>query len=451
MTTFADQNELSIPNDLDAERCVIASAAIDEQIRAQILATITPADFYSTDHQIIFGAICDMHRRGQPIDIVLIRGELERRHLLGDVGGSTHLGQILNALPSAAHGEHYAARVKDCAILRAVISAGHEMIRLATAPSRDPRGAELALSISSKLLALAADGGNKEPISLGQAVAELVEHLEDPQPTRITTGLTHLDTLVGGVPMGGFTIIAGEPGMGKSQLIKQIAHNAAATGVRCGIVTIEENRRKIAGNYLSSATKIPNNRIAYRKLTADDWQKVPRGIIEADKLRIWIQDASFSLPEIEAAVQHLHAKYGCTLIAIDHLHLIDIDGERTREREVSKISSGLKRLFRRLNVAGVAAAQLNRSHDRGSRPELRSLRDSGTLEADGDLICLLYREDYHRMREPGYIPNKVLECAVAKNKDGPQGTARLHFDASTQTVSDLTIADEYAAQFGAAA
>lgn len=72
-----------------------------------------------------------------------------------------------------------------------------------------------------------------------------------------------------------------------------------------------------------------------------------------------------------------------------------------------------------------------------ARPTLRSLRDSGTIEQDGDVILLLYREDYFKYKDEGYTLTNELEIDVAKNKFGGPGVAKARFDGNSQTITDF--------------
>ncbi len=252
--------------------------------------------------------------------------------------------------------------------------------------------------------------------------------------------------MIGGLRIRGTTLVGGKPGMGKSALSKQILENIARAGVCVGLITVEEDRYKVATNRLASASGVPNNRIAQAKTTAQELVKVFDGIASLPANKFFIIDVARKLSEIVAAAHLLATKHGCKVIAVDHVHIVDgeKDVRENREREISKISSTLKLLWKSLEVAGVEACQLNRGAG-SERPTMANLRDSGTLEADGDIILLLHREDYYRKKEwkPGQPPpqmDDVLEVIVGKNKDGAEGTIKAHFNESTQTVSDLTYA-----------
>jgi replicative DNA helicase len=77
----------------------------------------------------------------------------------------------------------------------------------------------------------------------------------------------------------------------------------------------------------------------------------------------------------------------------------------------------------------IALSQLNRQSEGrdGHRPRMSDLRESGSIEQDADVVCLLHREDYYRMSEPDFQPDNIAEIIVAKQRNGPTGTVKLTF------------------------
>jgi len=99
----------------------------------------------------------------------------------------------------------------------------------------------------------------------------------------------------------------------------------------------------------------------------------------------------------------------------------------SREQTVSKVSATLKEIARELDIPVVALSQLNRRVEENNykRPTLGSLRESGAIEQDADVVMLLYRDDYYNKDDSEY-PG-VLEIDVAKNRTGNTDVVQLKF------------------------
>lgn len=99
-----------------------------------------------------------------------------------------------------------------------------------------------------------------------------------------------------------------------------------------------------------------------------------------------------------------------------------------REREVAVISGGIKALAKELNIPVLVLSQLNRQMERDERkPKLSDLRESGAIEQDADIVCLMASEKAYD--DDTGEPEKAIEVdiMVAKNRNGPVGEIKLTF------------------------
>jgi replicative DNA helicase len=82
-------------------------------------------------------------------------------------------------------------------------------------------------------------------------------------------------------------------------------------------------------------------------------------------------------------------------------------------------------------------SQLNRglASSTDGRPQLYSLRESGALEQDADLVMLLYRPIDHNIAKVQTGPTAadvesaegLVELILAKNRNGPTGEAEMYY------------------------
>ncbi|NGX40876.1 MAG: Replicative DNA helicase [Candidatus Anoxychlamydiales bacterium] len=94
-------------------------------------------------------------------------------------------------------------------------------------------------------------------------------------------------------------------------------------------------------------------------------------------------------------------------------------------RDITEISRILKTLAKELNITILCGSQLSRKVEErmGHRPLMTDLPESGSLEADADILMFLLRREYYDPYDkPGHA-----ELLVSKNRHGSIGSVNLTF------------------------
>jgi replicative DNA helicase len=113
---------------------------------------------------------------------------------------------------------------------------------------------------------------------------------------------------------------------------------------------------------------------------------------------------------------------------VDYLQLLeDVEKNENRVQELSRITRSLKKMARELNVPVIVLSQLSRNVETrmNKRPMLSDLRESGSIEQDADVVIMLYRDEYYNNNTD---EKNIIEVILAKQRNGPVGTVKLHFD-----------------------
>ncbi len=97
-----------------------------------------------------------------------------------------------------------------------------------------------------------------------------------------------------------------------------------------------------------------------------------------------------------------------------------------RHEQVASISKSLKELARELEIPIIALSQLTRDTE-GREPNLASLRESGALEQDADIVILLHRDKDFKFESSDEIEPIETKVIVAKHRNGPTGRADILF------------------------
>jgi replicative DNA helicase len=172
---------------------------------------------------------------------------------------------------------------------------------------------------------------------------------------------------------------------------------------------------------------VDSHRLRKGALGSDDMDKLIAAGGVLRKARIFIDDSpAQSMLRIAANSRRLLLREGIKLVIIDYLQLIEPENRRDpRQEQVAQTSRRLKFLAKELQIPVLALAQVNRaSEDRHDhKPRLSDLRESGSIEADADMVLLLHRPELY---EPGQNEGSV-EVIIAKQRNGPTGEIMLTF------------------------
>ena len=433
----------SMPESLSAEAGVLGSMVIDPECIGQVVEQISSTAFYRVEHQIIFDSLISLYEKnkGEGIDGVLLRDELERNGQLEDVGGVEYLGRIMDSVPTSANVMYYAGIVKDKMLLREIISAAGEILETAYDEVGDTSGkldeAERKIfAVTNKKIS-----GAAEPLKdLVCQTYELIEKREGKLVTGIGTGFDKLDEMTCGLQNGEMAIIAGRPSMGKTAFALNLAeHMGIVEKKPVAIFSMEMGRQQLAERFLCSRSEVDSELVRKGMLNTEHYQRLVAACGELSSAPIYIDDTSGLTPrELRSKARRLKSQYGMQAIFVDDLQLISSGRGRveSRQQEITEISRYVKALARELNVPVVMLSQLNRAAEgrEDHRPRMSDLRESGSIEQDADVVMLLHREAYYQRKkaadedfDDGFEEDNTAEVIIAKQRNGPTGTIKLVF------------------------
>ena len=102
---FATADLRNMPESLSAEAAVLGSMIIDPECIGLVVEQLSTEAFYRIEHRYIFDALITLYEKnkGEAIDAVLLRNELESHKQLEEVGGVEYLARIIDSVPSSAN------------------------------------------------------------------------------------------------------------------------------------------------------------------------------------------------------------------------------------------------------------------------------------------------------------------------------------------------------------
>ncbi len=426
----------SMPESLAAEAAVLGSMIFDPNCISEVVEQLKTDAFYRIEHQMIFDALVALYEknRGEAIDAVLLRDELEKRKQLEEVGGVEYLAKIMDSVPSSANAMYYAGIVKDKQLLRELVAAAGEILNDAFSGDGEP--GEKLDEAERKIFAVTDKNISGSATELKDLVArayELIEKRKDNQVTGLSTGYYELDEMTCGLQNGEMIVIAGRPSMGKTSLALNMAeHIGVIERAPVAIFSLETGRQQLAERFLCSKSEIDAQKVRKGMLDTEHYEALVKACGELSEAPIYIDDTSSLTPlELRAKARRLKSQRDIRCIIVDYLQLMHLGTSRveSRQQEITTISRYIKALARELNIPVVVLSQLNRAPEgrEGHRPRMSDLRESGSIEQDADVVILLHREDYYHRGEKDYKGDNRAELIIAKQRNGPTGNVELIF------------------------
>ncbi|NLS78227.1 MAG: replicative DNA helicase [Chloroflexi bacterium] len=436
------------PQNIEAEQSVLGSLLIDPNAIITVASFLRAEDFYREQHGEVYDAMLALHERREPIDLLTVCDELQRREQLEAVGGAAYLTSVINMVPTSIHVEHYAHIVERTSILRHLIDAAGEIAGLAYQEMGEVE--EIIDKAESTLFKVSQQRISQSLVPIRQVVVDYYDHIEylhehPGETTGLPTGFVDLDKLLNGMQPSDLIIVAGRPGTGKSSLALALARHAALkqSGV-VAIFTLEMSSAQLVQRLISSETDIDSQRLQTGRIQDSEWGLFVRASSVLSESAIFIDDTPSPTPmEIRTKARRLAEEHGLDLIIIDYLQLMQ-GNQRSENRvqEISYISRALKGLARELNVPVVALSQLSRAVESRTdkRPILSDLRESGSIEQDADIVMFIYRDEMYN--EATEMQN-IAELIIAKHRNGPTGTVHLRFRKELTRFENLALVEDY--------
>lgn len=256
----------------------------------------------------------------------------------------------------------------------------------------------------------------------------------DPADVEIfPTPWAHLNEIIaGGLQPKEFYIVAGRPGGGKSIVCTNIAQYAAEHDIPTGVLSLEMPNVQVGSRILAAGGEARASQIQARELDDHNRKRIIEYIAKINGKPLWISDQATITPKaIRRQVTAMKERYGIKLLVVDYLQLVSSDDKKAaREEQLSAISRELKLLAMDLDIAVVAAAQLNRANIKDNRPPtIADLRGSGSLEQDATAVLLI-----HHPAEADGSPTGMVSLTAGKNRHGAQTTIELPWRAHVSRV-----------------
>jgi len=431
------------PNNIDSERALLGSMMLRPEAIHEIMDIIKPEAFYSEKHRIIFESMSELFSKNEPIDLLTLSARLTEKSHAERTGGASYLTELVNIVPSSANAEHYAEIVQKKFTLRKLIEASEHISLLGYEEAEE---LSTLLDLAEKKIYDVTQGTTSNKFEeIRDVLPEALERWEklqksDHELRGVPTGFRDLDNYLSGLQKSDLIILAARPSMGKTSLALDIARQAAVKhNIPVAIFSLEMSTQQLVDRMVSAQSKVD----AWKLRTGKGWvnaefDRIRDALEPISKAPIYIDSKSDNnILKMRGVVRRLKNDKGIGLVIVDYLQLmtpIHSKGNDNVVQQITEISRSLKQLAREFDVPVLALSQLSRAvEQRGGRPKLSDLRDSGAIEQDADVVMFIHREN----NDEGGGRKEQTEILIEKHRNGPTGKVDLMFDPHKSTFLDV--------------
>jgi replicative DNA helicase len=477
----------SPPHNIEAEQALLGAILVNNEAFYRVSDFLEPRHFFEPIHQRIFELAGGLVRAGKVATPVTLKTFLPADFNVAGLSLNQYLARLAAEATTIINAEDYGRTVYDLSVRRDLIAIGEEIVNSAYDAPVEASPSSHIEEAERKLYEIAESGRYDSGFQrFAQALTTAVDmaahaYQRDGGLSGLATGLTDLDTRMGGLQPSDLIILAGRPGMGKSSLATNIAYNiakawtgevrpdghmATINGGIVGFFSLEMSAEQLATRIISEQTGIPSNKIRRGAIDESDFEKIKDVSIELQNLPFYLDETGgLSVGQLAARARRLKRQRGLDLLVIDYLQLLQGSSNRASEsrvQEITEITTRLKALAKELNIPVLALSQLSRQVEArdDKRPQLSDLRESGSIEQDADVVLFIFREEYyHQMRKPteasrekfaewlaeGERVEGKAEVIIGKQRHGPTGTVDLQFEGAVTRFANLDTAHSPAA------
>ena len=466
---IVENYEKKMPCNIEAEQAVIGSILISNDIYDEISPIIDAQKFFDPIHVKIFTTIEILISKGLLANPITLKNYFENNEGLKELGGHDYLIKITKLATSIKQAVDYANIVQEMHIRRELIKISESVLYQASSNTEiETSGEEMIQNTEKSLFDLAERGHfNRSFIKFDRALKQTIEMAESAHKNEggivgVPTGLTDLDSRLGGMHKQDLIIIAGRPSMGKTALATNIAFHAAKNIEKkeskstVAFFSLEMSSEQLSTRILSEQSRIRSNDIRRGRVTEHEFEKFIETSKNISDLPLYIDETpAITIAAISNRSRRIKRLFGLELIVVDYIQLMRSIGKKeyNRVQEISEITQGLKALAKELDVPVLALSQLSRQVEQrdNKKPQLSDLRESGSIEQDADVVMFVYREAYYlESKEPtlGSIEHaewqqkmdevsRLAEIIIGKQRHGPTGNVRVEFEAMYTKFKDL--------------
>lgn len=409
-----------LPNNLEAEKAVIASVLIDEQSNAmEISASLTLDHFLNRDCSIIWSSILQLYHAGSEINLITVSDHLRANNRFEELTDYYFFVKSATHVCTSAHIQSWVDIVKEKFKLRKLIELS-EKISQSAYQSDD--SSELSGKLQNEVFEVFNDCGAENRLEVASNEVQRMIDIRkmNDRVTGLHSGIHSFDVLHGGFQKGQYYAIGGRPSIGKTAFADQVSNFLVTKGIPVLYVALESSVERVLSKMACKFADLIYTDFAIWRKDRLNLSEMERAInILKKSPLILIRPSTLTGMELRSLIRKYQRTHKIELVIMDYLQKITVPPRTEIRVAIADASQQLQRACVDTGVPALVLVQLNRESERETRPRMGHLKESGQIEQDADNIDLLWAEvDKNTLPKGEMLP---VIMSVEKNKDGASG------------------------------
>jgi replicative DNA helicase len=402
------------------EKCLLGSMINDNDIIDNVESSAREEYFYFGNHRTIYNKIIELYSSNKCCDIVMLSGALPSL--------TAFIASLTDAVSSSSNYKFYVKEIKNLYKERKYLND----ITGINENKENKTIDEVLSEADNAIMTLVSDVSTVEEDTARSLCSWYVEYIDNNIKNRLNesflgydSGFEGINSLLDGIPNDVLWVIGARPSMGKTSMAEQLFYNLCSISVPSAFISLEMKSTVIMSRIVSANTGIRLSLMRHGMITKQQLIQMQVFITRMFTLPMVMVDTSKrqigrDIDSICSKIRSL-AKRGTKVFFIDHLGFISCSTKMKRNEQVGEITKRLADLKNQLGITIILLCQLTRDSE-GKEPSLNSLRESGDIEQDADIVSFIHRE--REMEGSESVPAKFI---TEKNRDGRCGIVNLLF------------------------
>ena len=288
-------------SNIEAEQAILGTIILNNEYLNRVSEFLLPEHFYEPAHQEIYQQIIhNIEHSNIVANQVTLKQFFESNQTIKAIGGAGYLSTLLSVASAIIDISDYGRLIYDLFLKRKLAVIGEDVVNKAYKVDSKSSAQEQIENAEANLFALSENGsGTSDFKNISFSVKEtldktLIAKEREGSISGISTGLTDLDKILGGMQNSDLIILAGRPSMGKTAICINIAVNACkflnkdiekeSDKKAVGFFSLEMSADQLAARILSMECSINATKFRSGQLSESEWEAIATRSAEVSKM-----------------------------------------------------------------------------------------------------------------------------------------------------------------------